>query len=84
MVDQETFLARGRAEKCTCGMIYCVWSKVRFHKDHCKYRKALLSPVGIECEHGYDVCPTCDPCNCLGDQALGLWATMVHDRTLKG
>jgi hypothetical protein len=24
----------------------------------------MRCPVGIECQHGYDVCPTCDPCTC--------------------
>lgn len=37
---------------------------VRDHAPGCKYRTAIVTPVGIECEHGYDVCPTCDPCTC--------------------
>lgn len=24
----------------------------------------MVCPVGIECDHGYDVCPVCDPCTC--------------------
>jgi hypothetical protein len=34
------------------------------HEPDCRFRKALLCPVGIECEHSFDVCPTCDPCTC--------------------
>jgi hypothetical protein len=30
----------------------------------CKYRVAAASSVAIECDHGYDVCPLCDPCTC--------------------
>lgn len=25
---------------------------------------AINSAVGVECPHGYDVCPMCDPCTC--------------------
>ena len=32
----------------------------RDHAEGCRYRKAALCPVGIECEHGLEVCPTCD------------------------
>jgi len=34
------------------------------HKRSCKFRAALVSSAAIECEHGYDVCPKCDPCTC--------------------
>jgi len=35
------------------------------HPDEkCKFRLAMTCAVGIECDHGYDVCPTCDPCTC--------------------
>jgi hypothetical protein len=82
--DEETFFARGRVEGCTCGMISCVCKKIAFHRAHCEYRKALVTPVAIECEHGVDVCPKCDSCTCLGDQAGDLWAMAAWDRTLKG
>lgn len=38
-----------------------------FRRDHhpdCKLRIAATCAVAIECDHGYDVCPTCDPCTC--------------------
>ena len=34
------------------------------HEKDCKFRRAIECPVAIECEHGYDVCPKCDPCTC--------------------
>lgn len=34
------------------------------HKPDCTFWRALSGPVAIECEHGYDVCPICDPCTC--------------------
>jgi len=33
------------------------------HKPSCRQNKAL-GAVAVECEHGFDVCPTCDACNC--------------------
>lgn len=63
----EEFLARDRVEKCTCGMISCVCELVKPHNEDCRFRNSVLCPVAIECEHGYDVCPKCDPCTC-GDK----------------
>ena len=34
------------------------------HKKNCPYYRAMTCAVGIECAHGYDVCPMCDPCTC--------------------
>ena len=34
------------------------------HAETCPRRTAATCAVGIECAHGYDVCPVCDPCNC--------------------
>ena len=34
------------------------------HDRTCLYARAVRCRVAIECEHGYDVCPTCDPCTC--------------------
>lgn len=56
-------------EKCNCGCkicghISCVCKVIEKHDSNCKYRKAATCPVGIECDHGYDVCPICDPCTC--------------------
>lgn len=30
----------------------------------CRLYKAANCGTPIECEHGYDVCPMCDPCTC--------------------
>lgn len=34
------------------------------HQATCKFRRAATCAVGIECEHGRDCCPICDPCTC--------------------
>lgn len=33
------------------------------HHPRCKLRRAM-GPVAVACEHGRDVCPECDRCNC--------------------
>jgi hypothetical protein len=64
--DYATFSARGRVADCDCGMIQCVCTQARQHKKECKFRRALTCPVAIECDHGNDVCATCDVCDCGG------------------
>lgn len=49
---------------CDCGHISCVCSIIEKHKESCKFRFAATCAVGIECDHGYGVCPICDPCTC--------------------
>ena len=34
------------------------------HHPECRARKAFECAVGVECEHGFDVCHECDPCTC--------------------
>lgn len=34
------------------------------HKRSCRYRLAATCAGPVECEHGYEVCPKCDPCEC--------------------
>ena len=50
-----------------CGHISCVCEILAQHTENCLFRKAATSGIGIECEHGLDCCPTCDPCTC-GEQ----------------
>ena len=47
-----------------CGHLSCVCAVNRNHKADCPFRRAVTVPIGIECEHGRDVCPVCDPCTC--------------------
>ena len=50
---------------CTqCGHLSCVCDVLDSHAQDCPYRRAVTCAVAIECEHGYDVCPKCDPCTC--------------------
>lgn len=36
----------------------------REHLPECAFRIASECAAAIECEHGFDCCPTCDPCTC--------------------
>lgn len=56
----------GRVTACpTCGHFACVCSIRTQHPDPtCKFRIAATGSIAIECDHGYDVCPKCDPCTC--------------------
>jgi len=82
--DLSTFSARGRDLNCACGQIQCVCSHVKGHKVKCKFRVSTLCAVPIECEHGFDVCPQCDPCTCgsLPKTRPGKRNKRVADKTL--
>jgi hypothetical protein len=63
--DEKEWMAEGRVPDCDCQLISCVCAEKRKHKEGCQYRLALTCAIPIECEeHGFDVCPTCDPCTC--------------------
>lgn len=47
-----------------CGHLACVCEVLADHREGCAFRRAATCAVGIECPHGRDVCPTCDPCTC--------------------
>lgn len=34
------------------------------HLPDCPQRLAREGGAAVECEHGYDCCPLCDPCTC--------------------
>lgn len=34
------------------------------HDKSCRFAISTRCTTPVECEHGYDVCPTCDPCTC--------------------
>lgn len=58
-------LVHGGIKACpTCHHFACICATKAKHAEDCQYRRAVCCPVGIECDHGYDVCPTCDPCTC--------------------
>ena len=48
-----------------CQHFACICRVLASHAAWCRYRTAMTCAVGIECEHGRDVCPACDPCTCL-------------------
>jgi hypothetical protein len=47
-----------------CGFIECVCAIVAEHGVECTFRFSATCPIPIACEHGFDVCPVCDPCTC--------------------
>lgn len=34
------------------------------HAPDCQFRIAETCAIPVECEHGHDCCPICDPCTC--------------------
>ena len=48
----------------TCGHLACVCLIQSLHGPTCKFRVSATCAVPIECEHGRDCCPICDPCTC--------------------
>ena len=60
-------IVEGPVRACaTCGYFACVCEVRKIHQAACRYRTAMACPVSIHCNHGYDVCPECDPCTCEG------------------
>ena len=49
----------------TRGMLACVCEIIRLHGPDCKFRRSATCAIGIECKHGRDTCPICDPCTCV-------------------
>ena len=41
-----------------------IFADLKAHDRGCRYRLAVGGAAAIECPHGYDACPTCDPCTC--------------------
>jgi hypothetical protein len=48
----------------TCGFFDCVCQIRKDHKVGCRVRQAAECPISVECEHGVEVCPICDACDC--------------------
>lgn len=48
----------------TCGHLACVCDILAAHVEGCRFRLAATCAIPIECDHGRDVCPICDPCTC--------------------
>ena len=54
----------------------------RKHWPFCQLYIAVSGAAGIECAHGYDVCPQCDPCTC--DPALFVGVDRSGDMDIGG
>lgn len=55
-----------------CGHFACVCRIRADHDEHCRFRVAAAGNVAIECDHGHDVCPICDPCTCTPERPITL------------
>lgn len=56
---------KGRIGCETCGHIACVCDVIRDHPNpDCRFRRSTTCPIPVACDHGFDVCPECDPCTC--------------------
>lgn len=53
-----------KKSECAWGHIACVCNIKKRHNPNCKFLIAATGAIGIECKHGFDVCPKCDPCTC--------------------
>lgn len=63
--DLDMNYAEDRIVACeTCKHFACVCGIIVMHNENCPFRKAATCAVAIECDHGFDVCPECDPCTC--------------------
>lgn len=63
--DMNLDFVEGPITACSkCGHFACVCEAIAAHKPDCKFLRAVAGAVPIECEHGFDVCPRCDPCTC--------------------
>lgn len=48
-----------------CGMgVTCVCELQLRHQPKCRFLLASQLSVELACEHGFQACPTCDPCTC--------------------
>ena len=54
-------------------------AKPRLHDPDCNFLRAMRGTMLVECEHGYDVCPRCDPCSCKCIHGQGRWTCSECD-----
>jgi hypothetical protein len=47
-----------------CRHFACICYLLDTHNPNCPHRIAATCAAPIACEHGRDVCLTCDPCTC--------------------
>jgi hypothetical protein len=58
---------------CTrCGnLVHCTCSLAKRHAPTCRFLRAATLSVELACDHGFQACPVCDPCDCGAGQAMG-------------
>lgn len=47
-----------------CEYFACICNIRARHAQGCKFRTSATCAIPIACDHGFDVCPDCDPCTC--------------------
>lgn len=52
-----------------CGnLANCTCSIAEKHAEGCRFRRAAELSVELACEHGFQACVICDPCDCGAGQ----------------
>lgn len=67
----------------TCGHLSCVCQIAATHSADCPFRLASTGGIGIACDHGRDVCPICDACNCASRELVPSQVGKHHFKTLQ-
>src|SRR5262245_53527217 len=49
-----------------CGVIKesCICDLKKKHKETCRFLRAARLSFELACDHGFQACPECDPCDC--------------------
>jgi len=48
-----------------CGnLAACICGLRERHDPSCRFLRAASLSIELECTHGYQACPECDPCDC--------------------
>lgn len=55
-----------------CGHFHCICPVRERHKEDCRFRRAVELSVELACDHGFQVCPVCDPCDCGAGEDRGV------------
>lgn len=65
-----TLLSGGKACLKCDNLVTCICTLKEQHKPNCRYLIVAGLSVEIPCDHGYQACPTCDPCTCGSEAPL--------------
>jgi hypothetical protein len=55
-----------------CGHVTCVCGLRLKHRKGCRFLRAAELSVELACDHGFQACPICDPCDCGAGEVEGI------------